>query len=168
MKTDVQWFRSRFNECFEKAEYAKGRMTGDIPDSAMLAEKLMFDRALEMVRFETTSALQIHSDDRTYRLCARQSRAAAVSELMGDTPAECEIAYDTALWMLFAILDDAMQEGEAVEEEDKTTIQNCESPGWLLTLRAGNVTDEMLLSAVVKSIQGRLEALRRKMRSASG
>ena len=47
---DVQWFRSRFNECFEKAEYAKGRLPGDIPDSAMLAEKLIFDRALEMVR----------------------------------------------------------------------------------------------------------------------
>jgi hypothetical protein len=48
--TDVQWLRARFNECFDKAEYAKGRLVGDIPDSAMLAEKLIFDRALEMVR----------------------------------------------------------------------------------------------------------------------
>lgn len=45
--------RSRFNECFDKAEYAKGRLVGDIPDSAMLAEKLIFDRALEMVRHIT-------------------------------------------------------------------------------------------------------------------
>ena len=46
---DVQWFRSRFNECFEKAEWAKGLLPGDVPDSAMLAERLVFDRALEMV-----------------------------------------------------------------------------------------------------------------------
>ena len=57
---------------------------------------------------------------------AFQSRAAAVSELMGEIPSECEIAYDTALWMLFAILDGTMQEGEVVEEEDKVTVQNCE------------------------------------------
>lgn len=50
--SDVQWLRARFNECFDKAEYAKGRLVGDIPDSAMLAEKLIFDRALEMVRID--------------------------------------------------------------------------------------------------------------------
>lgn len=49
--TDVQWFRGRCNEYFEKAELVKGRLVGDIPDSAMLAEKLIFNRALEMVRF---------------------------------------------------------------------------------------------------------------------
>ena len=54
-----------------------------------------------------------------------QSRAAAVRELMGENAAECEIAYDTALWMLFAILDDTMQEGEAVDEDNKVTIQQC-------------------------------------------
>lgn len=46
---DVQWFRSRFNDCFDKAEWAKSRLVGDVPDSAMLAERLIFDRSLELV-----------------------------------------------------------------------------------------------------------------------
>lgn len=58
-------------------------------------------------------------------MLAKQSRAAAVSELTGDSPHECEIAYDTALWMLYAILDDTMQGGEPVQEEDRHNIQNC-------------------------------------------
>lgn len=46
---------------------------------------------------------------------------------MNENPSECEIAYDTALWMLYAILDDTMQEGEPVGEEDKVHVQNCTS-----------------------------------------
>ena len=44
---------------------------------------------------------------------------------MGENAQECEIAYDTALWMLYAILDETMQEGEPVDEEDKVTVRNC-------------------------------------------
>lgn len=50
VRSDVQWFRERCNDYFEKAELVKGRLVGDIPDSAMLAEKLIFNRALEMAR----------------------------------------------------------------------------------------------------------------------
>jgi len=32
---------------------------------------------------------------------------------MNENSSECEIAYDTALWMLYAILDETMQEGVA-------------------------------------------------------
>jgi serine/threonine-protein kinase ULK/ATG1 len=46
---------------------------------------------------------------------------------MNENPSECEIAYDTALWMLYAILDETMQEGEPVGEEDKVHVQNCKS-----------------------------------------
>lgn len=49
IETAVQWFRSRFNECFDKAEFAKSRALDDMPESATFAEKLIFDRALEMV-----------------------------------------------------------------------------------------------------------------------
>lgn len=45
---------------------------------------------------------------------------------MGENTQDCEIAYDTALWMLYAILDETMQEGEPVDEEDKVTVRNCE------------------------------------------
>lgn len=45
----VQWFRQRFNECFDKADFAKTRCGEEIPESATYAEKLVYDRALELV-----------------------------------------------------------------------------------------------------------------------
>lgn len=48
---------------------------------------------------------------------------------MGENTQECEIAYETALWMLYAILDETMQEGELVDEEDTVTVRNCEWRG---------------------------------------
>lgn len=84
----------------------------------MLAERLIFDRSLELVS-------SLNSSD-VLRLWSTQSRAAAVSELKNENPSECEIAYETALWMLYAILDETMQEGEPVGEEDKVHVQNCE------------------------------------------
>lgn len=48
--TAVQWFRQRFNECFDKADFAKTRCQDEIPESASFAEKLIYDRALELVR----------------------------------------------------------------------------------------------------------------------
>lgn len=81
---------------------------------------------------------------------------------MGDNTQECEIAYDTALWMLYAILDETMQEGEHVEEEDKATVRNCElnrqaRPHLIIVLT-------IRLATVIESIKGRLTALRRKIR----
>ncbi|KAI5475162.1 serine/threonine protein kinase ATG1 [Pseudohyphozyma bogoriensis] len=117
----VQWFRTRFNECFDKAEFSKTRCQDDIPESATYAEKLIYDRALEI------------------------SRAAAVNELRGESPTDCETAYETALWMLYAILDETMaaQVGDMVEEEDRTTVNK-----------------------FVTSITTRLAALRRKNNAA--
>ncbi|GAA6059490.1 hypothetical protein JCM10212_002233 [Sporobolomyces blumeae] len=115
----VQWFRQRFNECFDKAEFAKTRSQEEIPDSAAFAEKLVYDRALEL------------------------SRAAAVNELRGENPTDCETAYETALWLLYALLDDTMAgpTGEGVQsDEDRTTVNR-----------------------FVASIRARLEALRKKI-----
>ncbi|KAM0753377.1 kinase-like protein [Meredithblackwellia eburnea MCA 4105] len=114
----VQWFRTRFNECFDKADFAKSRCPEEIPESAGFAEKLIYDRALEI------------------------SRAAAVNELRGENPTDCETAYETALWMLYALLDETIltQPGDAVEDDDRTTINK-----------------------FVASITTRLQSLRRKI-----
>ncbi|GAA5826533.1 hypothetical protein JCM3770_006373 [Rhodotorula araucariae] len=115
----VQWFRQRFNECFDKADFAKSRCQDEIPESAAFAEKLVYDRALEL------------------------SRAAAVNELRGENPTDCETAYETALWMLHALLDDTMHAGlppSPETDEDRTTV-----------------------SRFVQSITARLQALRRKI-----
>ncbi|GAA5844785.1 hypothetical protein JCM9279_002919 [Rhodotorula babjevae] len=115
----VQWLRQRFNECFDKADFAKSRCQDEIPESAAYAEKLVYDRALEL------------------------SRAAAVNELRGENPSDCETAYETALWMLYALLDDTMHAGlpsSPEVDEDRATV-----------------------SRFVNSITARLQALRKKI-----
>ncbi|KAL2841272.1 hypothetical protein BJY01DRAFT_13326 [Aspergillus pseudoustus] len=105
----VQWVRSRFNEVLEKAEFvrlklieAQRRLPPDHPshpsnqslESAgsgtsvdvvvspgVTAEKLMYDRAVEM------------------------SRSAAINELTSEDLSGCEIAYVTAVRMLEAVLE---------------------------------------------------------------
>lgn len=112
MNNVVQWARNRFNECLEKSEVVGRRLqmaqrelpldhqghpdnhpptgaSGTVTTSAeqirissgMTAEKLMFERAVEM------------------------SRAAAVSELVGEDLADCEISYVTAVMLLEAVLE---------------------------------------------------------------
>ncbi len=107
----VQWIRSRFNEVLEKAEVVRlklietqkqlpedhpshpsnhtgepGSTSGSAAEGVVItagttAEKLMYDRAVEM------------------------SRIAAINELATDDLPGCEISYMTAVRMLEAILD---------------------------------------------------------------
>lgn len=127
-----------------------------VVSSGVTAEKLMYDRALEM------------------------SRSAAVNELVGEDLPGCEIAYVTAVRMLEAVLendedpaprqsvipgkeskssradDDAINGVEAedrkvvLKRKQKRSSRNCGTP------LANNL-------AVVQSIRGRLAALRKKM-----
>lgn len=147
----VQWVRSRFNEVLEKAEFVRlkliegqKRLPPDHPNhpnslfvgsaagsstsadvlvsSGVTAEKLMYDRALEM------------------------SRAAAINELTGEDLAGCEIAYVTAIRMLEAVLEDDGQPSTAgvsdrqantqtgdkvvldeLQAEDRQVVVKCES-----------------------------------------
>jgi len=116
----VQWVRARFNEVLEKAEFVRlkliagqKRLPPDHPSHpdnqpiassagssasvdvvvspGVTAEKLMYDRALEM------------------------SRAAAINELTGEDLAGCEIAYITAIRMLEAVLED---DGSRTDRQD--------------------------------------------------
>ncbi|KAF2209913.1 hypothetical protein CERZMDRAFT_4405, partial [Cercospora zeae-maydis SCOH1-5] len=107
----VRWSRGRFNECLEKSEIAGRRLQHaqrQLPEdhsghpnnhdattgsavaasadqfritSGVTAERLMFDRAVEM------------------------SRAAAVSELVGEELSDCELGYKTAIMLLEAVLE---------------------------------------------------------------
>ncbi|KAH8928133.1 Pkinase-domain-containing protein [Atractiella rhizophila] len=122
----VQWLRSGFNECFEKAEYVKARAQDTMPESALNAEKLLYDKALEI------------------------SRSAAVRELSGENPSECESEYETALWMLYACRDKTIHTSPvSVEGEDE------------------ELEDTATLDKFISSIQARLSALRKKMEKTS-
>jgi serine/threonine-protein kinase ULK/ATG1 len=119
----VQWIREKFNENLEKAEFIRlrleeanttileeqnnhGSTTYIDPEifskSRVMAEKLIFDRALEM------------------------SRNAAVNELVKEDLKGCELAYSTAIWMLESLLDDDdddSHEEDKLENEDKALIE---------------------------------------------
>lgn len=114
----VQWIREKFNESLEKAEFIKLRLqeaesaiqkeslespgeslsvTNSHTSTKVIAEKLIFDRALEM------------------------SRNAAVSELVKEDLKGCELAYSTAIWMLEALLDD--DGNDVLDDEDRGMVE---------------------------------------------
>lgn len=82
----VQWIRDKFNESLERAEFIKLRLQelgeDDGTGEKVIAEKLIFDRALEM------------------------SRNAAVNELIKEDLHGCELSYSTSIWMLESLLED--------------------------------------------------------------
>ncbi|RPA90805.1 kinase-like protein [Choiromyces venosus 120613-1] len=134
MNNCVQWVRDRFNEVLEKADFVKRKLieaqkllpsshpshpnnlnddsdgsldaSGDrvVVTPGVTAEKLMYDRALEM------------------------SRAAAVNELVGDDLNGCEVAYVTSIRMLEAVLENDsvdQNDGEGgMEEDDRMVVEN--------------------------------------------
>lgn len=67
--------------------------------SRVIAEKLIFDRALEI------------------------SRNAAVNELVKEDLKGCELAYSTAIWMLEALLDEDSSEDEKLDNQDKAVVE---------------------------------------------
>lgn len=182
----VQWARSRFNECLEKSEFvsrkllnAQERLHSHHPShadkkdgsskhqppksdinlsSGVTAEKLMYDRALEM------------------------SKTAAVNELVNEDLPGCEVSYLTAMRLLEAVLekegdgnprrgssstkrdkearDDRDEDAvEGLEDGDKKTITKRKpSPPSLVSL-----TLVLTQSPVIESMKTRLLNLRKKM-----
>ncbi|KAI9260641.1 kinase-like domain-containing protein [Phascolomyces articulosus] len=94
----VQWMRERFNECLDRASFAGTKCENDQNGIGVCVEKLLYDRALEM------------------------SRAAAVYELVGENITGCEHDYQTAIWMLEAILE--VQDDDTLIEDDDHRIIN--------------------------------------------
>lgn len=108
-----------------------------IVTSGVTAEKLMYDRALEM------------------------SRSAAVNELVGDDLPGCEIAYVTAMRMLEAVLeddDDSTPKRPIMAEKDaKGSISEDDA------VNGVEAEDRKVVLKLVHSIRSRLVALRKKM-----
>lgn len=111
----IQWTRHRYNEVLEKAEYLQQKkattlalVATDYPFEEVTAEKLLYDRALEM------------------------SRGAAVNEIVGEDLSQCEGDYEISVLMLEAILECSSaatdsagaSSGETIiEEEDRKVIE---------------------------------------------
>lgn len=85
----VQWFRARFNDVYEKAEWAKARCADELP----YVDRLVHDRARDI------------------------SRQSAQAELRGDLPV-AEEGYETAMWLLSTLLDGVMNDGVRIPDGD--------------------------------------------------
>ncbi|WVQ95920.1 hypothetical protein IAU59_003019 [Kwoniella sp. CBS 9459] len=89
-----QWLRARFNEVFEKIEWAKSRSS----DAMLFPDWLVHEKARDT------------------------SRQAAVAELQGDL-LSAEQGYETSLWLLQALLDESVYETGRVRDDDKATYE---------------------------------------------
>ncbi|GAK68470.1 serine/threonine kinase [Moesziomyces antarcticus] len=82
----VQWLRARFNEVYDKADFARSRCN-ELPESAQQVDKLIFDKAVEVARAAATDELENNREG------------------SGWDPAHCLLAYETASSMLSSLLD---------------------------------------------------------------
>jgi hypothetical protein len=57
----------------------------------------------------------------------RQSRAAAVTELVGEDLSSAENAYETALWLLYAVVDPLLHDGLEIGDSDRHMVENGQS-----------------------------------------
>ncbi|KIS65660.1 serine/threonine protein kinase ATG1 [Mycosarcoma maydis] len=92
----VQWLRARFNEVYDKADFARSRCS-ELPESAQQVDKLIFDKAVEVARAAATDELENNREG------------------SGWDPSHCLLAYETANSMLSSLLDpgeDAMSLSE--------------------------------------------------------
>ncbi|KAL8912431.1 MAG: hypothetical protein Q9171_002524 [Xanthocarpia ochracea] len=108
-----------------------------VVSNGVTAEKLMYDRALEM------------------------SRSAAVNELVGEDLPGCEIAYVTAIRMLEAVLEDDDDSAQKKSSQDSVESRSADangSPGDPV-----EAEDRKVVLKMVTSIRARLAALRKKM-----
>ncbi|RDL41406.1 Pkinase-domain-containing protein [Venustampulla echinocandica] len=163
----VQWVRSRFNEVLEKAEFVRLKLIeaqkqlpedhpghpsnhtsssriagasstdGVVLSSGISAEKLMYDRAIEM------------------------SRTAAINEIANEDLSGCEISYITALRMLEAVLenDDVIPQIRRSSGGSERDIQQ-ESDAAINGIK---VEDREAVQKVTSMIRTRLTTLRKKM-----
>ncbi|KAK4151757.1 hypothetical protein C8A00DRAFT_35567 [Chaetomidium leptoderma] len=167
----VQWIRSRFNEVLEKAEIVRLKLIesqkqlpeehpshpsnhppeasavsssgteGVFLSAGISAEKLMYDRAVEM------------------------SRTAAINEIASDDLPGCEIAYVTAIRMLEAVLD---SDDDHLPKRRVSTSSKEEKP--VAAQDASDEMssdDKQTVQKMVQMINTRLSSLRKRIHAIS-
>ncbi|KAK7743758.1 Serine/threonine-protein kinase [Diatrype stigma] len=160
----VQWVRKRFNETLEKADVVKLKLVeaqkqlpkdhpshpdnnqheiassasgteGVILTTGLSAEKLMYERAVEM------------------------SRAAAINEISNEDLSGCEISYVTAIRMLEAVLDN----DEDLSKRKLPGTSDAERDLAREGASEINPDDQQSVHKMIQMITGRLTALRKKI-----
>ncbi|PWN41437.1 kinase-like protein [Ceraceosorus guamensis] len=100
----VQFLRARFNDGYERADFARARCSAEIPDSARNVDKLIFDKALDIARCAALDELENN-----------HGRAAAAAGSAFEAQ-RCILAYETASGLLSGLLDSPNEKEEGEEE----------------------------------------------------
>ncbi|KAL3428271.1 hypothetical protein PVAG01_01780 [Phlyctema vagabunda] len=167
----VQWVRNRFNEVLEKAEFVRLKLiqaqnqlpidhpghpsnhtsasrlasssSGDVfLSSGITAEKLMYDRAIEM------------------------SRSAAINEIANEDLPGCEISYVTAIRMLEAVLEnDDEDEDDSASQPKRTPNLRAQKDNMSDDSQVSgiNLDDREAVQKVISTIRTRLHTVRKKI-----
>lgn len=162
----VQWIREKFNECLEKADFLRLKLselnkTGSInrtysPETR--AGVLNKDGKIENFNAashtfdedESVTDETVHLEKILYDRALEISKTAAQLEIQGEHLSNCELAYATSLWMLETLLDDTIDDDPYNEVEMVTT-------GVL------DDQDKKIIRKYIDSIANRLKALRQKI-----
>ncbi|KAI1268298.1 Serine/threonine-protein kinase ATG1 [Xylariaceae sp. FL1019] len=161
----VQWVRKRFNETLEKADLVRRKLTeaqkqlpedhpsylsndqaeallsgaaggeGVMLTPGLNAEKLMYDRAIDM------------------------SRTAAINEIANEDLHGCELSYVTAIRMLEAVLD----HDDELSSTRKVLGSPKAEPSAQDATREMNLDDQQMVHNMIQMITGRLATLRKKI-----
>lgn len=155
----VQWMRDKFNECLEKADFLRLKLSE-------LKNTLSSDRTINtiMVNTEYTDNPEGKNSGNTiiddiepiclekllYDRALEISRTAAKLEIQGGHFYNCELAYATSLWMLETLLDDGVNDNQSNDYISRHT----------------NILDDQDTQTIKKyidSIANRLKSLRKKI-----
>ena len=108
----VQWARNRFNECLEKSEYVHRRLTE-------AQRKIAEERDKNQVTWDPNTGLGITAEKLMYDRALEMSKSAAVNELVGEDLMGCEVSYLTAVRLLEAVLE--REDGDAFSPSEGNT-----------------------------------------------
>ncbi|KAG9044731.1 Serine/threonine-protein kinase [Tulasnella sp. UAMH 9824] len=92
------WFRDTFKICVERSEAIKAWLPDGHREVNMFIDRVIYDHALALMRH------------------------AASKELLEENFPQVQREYERALWMLYAIADDVIQDGNPYRDQDVATI----------------------------------------------
>lgn len=175
----VQWARERFNECLSRADYAQAQISKYSDkftnlDTRGMAERLIFDRALEMsksaARLEkaeypsisstpptaTPTVSSTNNDNNALRNSPRDAvnLQSTLARNIADLE-ECVVSYSTAVWMFESLLenneaDDASNKNNAMGKYSDVSI-------------ALDLADRERVIKAIDSVSQRLGTVRKKV-----
>lgn len=157
----VQWIREKFNECVERADVERtkiSRLTEEynLPQPVVNVERLLFDRALELSRnaAEMEMSMGLSSSQVSIPASISASIYTTASGIsysgipgtrsdQAECLSMCQLNYGTSLWLLKAFAEPE-QPGDTLSDDDHTLVQTLMTK---IARRLENIRQRSVLSS---------------------